>query len=329
MARFAGLFDAWLEFPGFPGIPERPAAVRDLPGFLRRVQEQPFDLALQMQGNGSVINPFTVLLGARAAAGFYVPGQYCPDPELYLPYPEHEPEIHRNLRLMEFLGLPVDDDTLDFPLSGEDRVALAEALGGRELVPGRYICIHPGAQDPNRRWTPESFAIVADNLAAQDWQIVLTGSVAEAGLVAEVAHAMHAPALDLAGQTNLGALASLLLGARLLVCNDTGVSHLAAALRTPSVVIFITSNPVRWAPLDRRRHRAVQGVPAIAGANEAFEAASRWHQDWTVDFKSQFASTPTILTPDSVLSQAQELLRDPALVSPAAPAAPREAVYAA
>jgi ADP-heptose:LPS heptosyltransferase len=80
---------------------------------------------------------------------------------------------------------------------------------------------------------------------------------------------MRHPVLDLAGQTSLDDLVLLLSGARLLLCNDTGISHLAAALQVPSVVVFTTaerSNPDRWAPLDKALHHSVcpsEGSPAV------------------------------------------------------------------
>jgi ADP-heptose:LPS heptosyltransferase len=89
----------------------------------------------------------------------------------------------------------------------------------------------------------------------------LTGSAHEAQLTAAVARAMRAPAVDLAGRTSLGAMGALLSRARLLVTNDTGISHLAAALRVPSVVVFTASDPARWAPLDARLHRRVAVHP--------------------------------------------------------------------
>ena len=69
-----------------------------------------------------------------------------------------------------------------------------------------------------------------------------------------------------------GPLAALLSAARLLVCNDTGVSHLADALRVPSVVISTGDNPDRWAPADRRRHRVLCRDSGV-GPDEAIAEA--------------------------------------------------------
>jgi len=192
-----------------------------------------------------------------------VPGQPCPDLARYLPYPDDLPEVWRNLRLAAFLGAASDDPTLTFPITREDRHAFLALAAARDLVPGSFAVVHPGASVGTRRWSPERFARVADGLVARGLAVVLTGTGSEAPLTRAVAAAMTHPALDLAGETGLGPLAVLLTRARLVVCNDTGVSHLATALRVPSVVLFTGSDPARWAPLDRARHRVLIGGAAV------------------------------------------------------------------
>lgn len=257
MQRFRHYLDNWLEFPGYPGIPEVSLSAQRVVSFLAKAQQFNFDLALQMHGNGSVINSFTMLLGAKLSAGFFVDGHPCPDRQRFLRYPDHESEIWRHLRLVEFLGIPLQGDDLEFPLQQSDWQEFQAIVAVHHLRRSDYICIHPGASTPARRWSPQQFAATADALAAQGLQIVLTGTAQEADLVQAVAQAMHYPAINLAGQTSLGTIAALLKQARLLICNDTGISHLAAALHVNSVVIFTSSDPQRWAPLDRQRHRIV------------------------------------------------------------------------
>jgi ADP-heptose:LPS heptosyltransferase len=272
--RFAQYFDGFLEFPGYPGLPERPVDVRRIPSFLAAAQEKRFDLALQMHGSGVVTNPIALLFGARRTAGYYPPGGPCPDPGGFLAYPAELPEVWRHLRLLEFLGIPPRGEELEFPAQPDDGAALRAIAGAAELGERAYVCLHPGARAAARRWPAEHFAAVADALADRGLGIVLTGSTDETALTDAVARVMRAPVLDLAGRTNLGALAALLRGARLLICNDTGVSHLAAAVRTPSVVVFHQlSEREGWPPLDRQRHRVVARARGVLPADVLAQAA--------------------------------------------------------
>ncbi|HWO73046.1 MAG TPA: glycosyltransferase family 9 protein, partial [Dehalococcoidia bacterium] len=94
-------------------------------------------------------------------------------------------------------------------------------------------------------------------------RVLLTGEAADRPLAEAVAAAMEREAEVLCGRTTLGSLALVLSKSRLLVTNDTGVSHIAAALRVPSVVLFLHSDPERWAPLDRERHLVLVGETAV------------------------------------------------------------------
>ncbi|MDB5310463.1 MAG: ADP-heptose--LPS heptosyltransferase [Gemmataceae bacterium] len=251
--RYAHLVDGFREFPGWPGLPECDPRVDAIPAFLAGLQAEGFDLAIQMHGSGSFVNSLCVLFGARRTAGFFLPGDYCPDPDRFLPWPDRGPEGRRLLALTEFLGFPARGEELEFPLRDADLAAADRAMS----PDGDYACVHPGASVSHRRWPAGWFAAVADTLARQGLRVVLTGTAGERDLTHAVAAAMAAPATDLAGETALGPTAAVLARARLLVCNDTGVSHLAAAVGTPSVVISTGDNPARWAPADAIRHRVL------------------------------------------------------------------------
>lgn len=255
--RFHHLFDEFIYFPGFPGLPEQPFDPAKTLAFLRQMQDRNFDLLLQMQGNGNVVNPLLMLCGAKEYAGFYRADNFQPNPDHFLIYPDQGSEIHRHLALMEFLGIPAQGDQLEFPL-GEQDYQEFEALD-LGLTPGGYVCIHPGSRAESRQWDGRNFARLADFCAEQGYRVVLTGVESERHLTSAVAANMQHEAIDLTGQTTLGAVGVLLGRSRLLICNDTGVSHVAAALRHPSVVITLTDDQERWNPLDLHRHRVVDG----------------------------------------------------------------------
>lgn len=243
--------DGFIAFPGHAGLPERSADEAAWPGFVDALRARRFDLLLQLHGSGGITNRLVAGWGARRCAGFAEAGAWRPDPALFAPWPVRGHEIERLLTLTDHLGLPRQGLHLEFPLRHDERAAVA-ARG-----PAPYACLHPGAQLASRRWAPERFAAIGDLLASRGHEVLITGTAGEASIAQAVASAMRAPARVLAGQTTLWTLGALIEQARLLVCNDTGVSHIAAALGTPSVVVSLGAEVSRWAPLDRQRHRVL------------------------------------------------------------------------
>jgi len=248
--RFNSYFDDFIHFPGFPGLPEQSFDAKTTTVFLSAMQGQ-FDLLLQMQGNGTVINPLMELFGARYTGGFFTPNDYKNN-DFFVAYPDYGPEPERHLRLTEHLGMANQGDYLEFPISDQDNTEYNDL--NLPLVKNEYVCIHPGSRGSWRQWPTQHFAAIADYCATQGYTVVLTGTAGEQGIVTEVINAMQYPAINTAGTTSLGAMGVLIKNARALISNCTGVSHMASAFKTPSVVISMDGEPERWGPIDKSTH---------------------------------------------------------------------------
>ena len=255
-SRLPGV-DDFLAFPGFPGLPEAAPQVQALPQFFKDAQQRRFDLLVQLHGSGELSNPIAACCGARHLAGFVAPGGYCPEPALFARWPQAGHEIERLQHVVDALGLQRMGDALEFPLREADRASLSQRWPDGRAPWGGYVCVHPGAQLRSRRWPASRFAAVADRLAAQGWPVVLTGTEGERAIAQELQAAMHHRCIDMMGRTSLWELGALIEGAALLVCNDTSVSHIAAALGTRSVVVSCGADVSRWAPLDHDRHHVL------------------------------------------------------------------------
>lgn len=250
--RYRYLIDELLSFPGWAGLPEQPVDADAWPTFMALARARRFDLAIQLHGTGGIVNDLLATLGARHHAGFYPPGE-APPGAGFIPWPDHLPEILRYTALLEHLGAPAATTDLDFPLMSEDLAGCDALIAHHGLRPAQTVIIHPGARLRSRRWGAPRFGVVARTLAGQGWDIAITGTADEADLTRQV-HDAVPQAHDLTQATSLGVLAALVARCRLVVCNDTGMSHIAAAMHTPSVVIASGSDVHRWAPLDAQRH---------------------------------------------------------------------------
>ncbi|RYY34582.1 MAG: LPS biosynthesis glycosyltransferase, partial [Sphingobacteriaceae bacterium] len=164
-------------------------------------------------------------------------------------------EAERHIKLMEFLGIPSQGTNLEYPLAIEDYDAL-DALK-LDIEPKSYVCIHPGSRGAWRQWPVQHFASLADYCAEQGYKVVITGTIEEASIIKDVISNMRHNVINTAGKTSMGAVGVLIQNAALLISNCTGVSHIASAFKTPSIVISMDGEPHRWGPLDTRLHRTI------------------------------------------------------------------------
>lgn len=251
--RFRHYVDDWIDFPGSAALPEqKPRA--GLPAFFAEARARRFDLALQLHGSGAHTNGIVRLLGAKRVCGFRPGGTDTVDGDDFLPWPEDGSEIERLLRLVDHLGIARQGRSLEFPIGEEERRNWQRLAQRHALDPQRLVLVHPGARLASRRWPLERFAALGDRLASRGWQIAITGCADERDLAASMRRLMRMPAADLSGATGLGELGAAIEACRLLVCNDTGVSHVAAGVGARSVVVASGSEIRRWRPLDRSLH---------------------------------------------------------------------------
>jgi heptosyltransferase I len=115
-------------------------------------------------------------------------------------------------------------------------------------VNDKYAVLVPGAAQPNKRWPIERFTELADKISSRfGMQIVATGSQAEREYIETIGKRV----INLAGKTTIRELVPLMRKASLVVSNDTGPGHIAAAVGMPIVMIFGPTNPARVCPYKR------------------------------------------------------------------------------
>jgi ADP-heptose:LPS heptosyltransferase len=158
-----------------------------------------------------------------------------------------EHEVARWCRLLEESGIRADPGQLGLAVPAAPPPVRAATV------------VHPGAAASGRRWPVDRFAAVATQLSAEGHSVVVTGVPSEAAAARSVAVRAGLPDdRVLAGRLDLGEMAALVADARLVVCGDTGVGHLATAYRTPSVLLFGPMPPASWGPpAGRREHRVI------------------------------------------------------------------------
>ncbi len=157
----------------------------------------------------------------------------------YTPHPEYTPQPY---------------------LAAENAAKAAERLSA---LPRPRIALNVGASRAYKRWPLESWTEVAQSLTQSGRSVVFVGDRADAETVALITPHLTGGFVNLAGQTTLRELASVLAECDLLISGDSGPMHLAVAVGTPTVAIFGATHPKRHGPYGARNtvlHRPLPGL---------------------------------------------------------------------
>lgn len=219
-----------------------------------------------------------------------------PDQEPFKPI-QHE--VMRQLALVMPFGVTNSDPKLRLRLDPNLRASALTKLKDQGLdLDHPWLILHPGVSEAKRRYPSENYLEAGQQLQVDGWQIVITGSHSERDLTKRVASGVNG--FDLAGQLSLGELIGLVHAAPILIANNTGIVHIAAATGTPVIVLYAHTNPQHtpWQVPHRTLYFDVP--PELQSQNVLLRHTYR-----------QFVSQPVIdATPNDIVNAVKELTHE-------------------
>jgi heptosyltransferase-3 len=133
----------------------------------------------------------------------------------------------------------------EIALDSESRLRARDFLNRHGLSPGDFVALHPSSGSPGKNWPPERFLELAGRFSRERCALLWVEGEADREIVAALERGVAAP---VARNLPLPVLASLLALSRGFVGNDSGVTHLAAAIGIPTIALFGPTDPATWAP---------------------------------------------------------------------------------
>ncbi|MGO9059421.1 MAG: glycosyltransferase family 9 protein [Candidatus Binataceae bacterium] len=162
-------------------------------------------------------------------------------------------EVDRLITIVERAGMTVPKVQFPLPITREIKETIDLLLRANGATVGPIVAIAPAAKRPTNVWPENRFIEVGRHLARKGLQIVVMGGLGDRRLCDRIADGIGTMALSVAGRTSLVESCELLKRCCLLICNDSGVQHLAAAAGTPSVSIFSSRDVEgKWHPYGSR-----------------------------------------------------------------------------
>ncbi|MFN0139711.1 MAG: glycosyltransferase family 9 protein [Pyrinomonadaceae bacterium] len=222
-----------------------------------RLRRRRYDVAVNLHG-GTTATMFVRASGARHRVGYsYYQYSFLYNhlltsaSDFWQRDKTHSAE--QQLALLGFVGVPVDDRpksrliATDIAIESLEKKFHAKSQRSQSDEHAGYALLHPGTAFFTKQWPIENFARTAEFLAERGLRIVAISSKGESESLRELAAASKTPITTFDDLT-LPEITALASKARLFVGNDSGIAHIAAAVGTPSVVIFGSSNRDHWRP---------------------------------------------------------------------------------
>ncbi|MBS1794221.1 MAG: glycosyltransferase family 9 protein [Acidobacteria bacterium] len=228
----------------------------------RRIRRARYDVAFNLHG-GTTATFFVRVSGAPARVGFatysysFLYTHLLSSSADYWAAPfTHSAE--QQLALLGFVGVPVEDrPKTRLAVTEKARIAIDERLKSAIRNPQSAIALlHPVAAFDTKQWATENFARTAEFLAAQGFQTVAVATTKERAVLDELKRLAGVPVATF-DDLSLPEITALAARAGLFVGNDSGIAHIAAAVETPSVVVFGSSNRHHWRPWTNAPHELV------------------------------------------------------------------------
>ncbi len=229
-----------------------PRAFAALVSLIRRLNRSKFDIVLDLQGLFRTAS-LAWLSGCRKRLGMANARELA---HIFynLKVEQTEDCIHLvdyYLKIVREAGASKTDVQFLLPVDSA-AAGWVKKLLKSEGIDGSYAVFVPGSAHADKCWPVERFAALADRVSKQfGLSIAAAGTASEKDVVEELKNKASVPVANLAGATSISELVALLKATRLVVSNDTGPGHIAAALGVPVVLLFGRSNPARVHPYNR------------------------------------------------------------------------------
>jgi lipopolysaccharide heptosyltransferase II len=230
---------------------------------IRGLRARRYDLAIDFRGDFRTIFWLAYGCGARRRLSWFSASAGRPLLTDGLDGPGHIHEVEANLRLVATLGLAPMTRYPRLQVTPAMAAAAEERLCAMGLAPGRpRVGFHCFAISALRTWPAERFAHVMGALEQNPGaRPLLLGSPAESAAATALLAQTSGTAVSLVGQTSLQELVAILSRLDLVICLDSGLLHLAAAVGTPTVSLFGPGEPARWRPLAEGHVVLWRGLP--------------------------------------------------------------------